>query len=99
MSHSQLAQALFFIALASSPLVTQAANSGVIHFSGAIVDTGCDMKVEQGQATASCFRDGETEVLPISLQPGKMPLATLAHTEITWLDSERQQGVLTITYR
>lgn len=90
--------ALFFTVWAGSALATQAAGTGVISFSGALVEESCILDQMQDQASASCYRDGRTALSPVSLQAQQPLLAGGARTEINWLDKEHRQGILTVNY-
>lgn len=90
--------ALFLTVLAGNALATQAAGTGVISFSGAIIEQSCMAEQTQAQASVSCYRNGKTAVLPVSLQGMQTLLTGVARTQIDWLDKERRQGVLTVTY-
>lgn len=90
--------ALFLTVLAGNALATQAAGTGVISFSGAIVEQSCTIEQAQDRTSLSCYRNGKTAVLPVSQQGTQTLLTGVARTQIDWLDKERRQGVLTVTY-
>ncbi|CNH93603.1 fimbrial protein [Yersinia pekkanenii] len=86
---------------ASSAQSTQSA-TGIITFSGAIVDSPCDTAVLDQTITTRCYRDGKILTRRQTLSRN-MPLSgilpgNLASSRMEWLNPQRSLGVLTVTY-
>lgn len=73
-------------------------NSGVIHFEGAIVDPPCDVQVEHNQLSSSCYRDGQNLITRSAISGEQAIPASFGQSEMSWLNSEHTQGILTASY-
>lgn len=99
MSKLNFSLALFLMVPAGSALATVAAGTGVITFSGAITEPGCAVQQEQNQISATCYRDSQLKVSPISLQANGTLPSGIARIDVEWLDQARRQGILIVNYR
>lgn len=73
-------------------------NSGAIGFQGALVETSCATDLKQNQVITSCMRDGTNQVTtsPVSASAHLPP--AIGSSEVSWLDSTHQRGILTQNY-
>ncbi|MEC5318525.1 hypothetical protein VSX61_06175 [Brenneria populi subsp. brevivirga] len=77
--------------------------SGIIRFTGQIVEAPCVVSTEQTMVNLSCHRDGK----PVSYKyNARSPVTannalpeTIESTRLDWINPERTMSVLTITYR
>lgn len=77
--------------------------SGIIRFTGQIVEEPCIVSTEQAVVSLACHRDGK----PVSYKYNALlPVATnnalpevIEDTRMNWINPERTMSVLTITYR
>ncbi|CNB85874.1 hypothetical protein B7R74_08995 [Yersinia pseudotuberculosis] len=92
----------WIISFSASSTQSTLSVTGTITFSGAIVDTPCDMSVLNQTITTSCYRNGKmitsrqtlTRNMPLNARlPG-----SLATSRLEWLNQQRSLGVLTVTY-
>ncbi|PKH24355.1 fimbrial protein [Enterobacterales bacterium CwR94] len=77
------------------------ASSGIIHFTGAIVESPCSLQQRGNQMVSSCYRNGQTVTTAQAISSTKnltLPL-NIGTTEMRWLDNERRLGILTAIYR
>ncbi|MFS2224491.1 hypothetical protein [Pantoea sp. B65] len=77
------------------------ARSGEIHFSGTIVDGGCNISPDaKYQLKMSCFQNGrftsKTTQLNIA-RPQKLPL-NQGTTRFSWIDRSKSLALLNISY-
>jgi len=97
MSNVKFALALFLSAWISPILAASA--TGTVSFQGSLMGESCGMSLNQSQVSASCYQNGQTIVLPVSLRSGSQPLAGIGTTNVRWLDSRQAKGIVTINYR
>ncbi|MFK8258163.1 type 1 fimbrial protein [Erwinia sp. AnSW2-5] len=76
-------------------------SSGIIHFSGGIVESECTHDIQQQKVVISCERNGQEKSRTLSLN--NTDLQSLPHnvgtSQISWLDRQKRLGILTVDYR
>nr|WP_318382075.1 type 1 fimbrial protein [uncultured Enterobacter sp.] len=88
-----------FLAAATSPLF--AAQGGVIHFKGAIVEAPCDVNLNARRVTLSCPRDGvaQTQVFTLeSLQRRESRLSKIAAVKMHYINQSHTLAVVDVAY-
>jgi len=73
-------------------------NSGTIGFQGAVVETSCTTDLKQNQLITSCLRDGNNQVTTSSVSASDHLPPAIGSSEISWLDSTHQRGILIQNY-
>ncbi|MGL5239745.1 MAG: hypothetical protein ACRC85_02940 [Kluyvera ascorbata] len=79
-----------------------AANSGVIHFRGQIVESPCDYQTLPGKVGVSCYQDGKTrhQSVPIhTLLDGRQFVNEKSTANLRWIDKDKKTAVLTVEYK
>jgi len=74
---------------------------GVIHFTGSVVDSDCNISQIQSSFQASCYRDGKVirQTASINESDGKVLLPdNLGWTQIEPVGEEKNLKLLTINY-
>ncbi|NLS55040.1 hypothetical protein [Hafnia alvei] len=74
---------------------------GVIHFTGSVVESDCNISQIQSSVQASCYRDGRviSQTRPINESNGKVLLPKdLGWTQIVPVGKEKNLKLLTINY-
>lgn len=80
---------------------THSAASGIIYFSGEIVEDGCAVAPRQNNIHISCF-DSQHQIKTAQIatkaySPQPLP-GNRGTTEMEWLDNSRTTGVVTVSY-
>lgn len=95
---------MFFASWTSNVVADQPqlpGSSGVIQFSGRIVESECTHKIQQKQVQVSCERNGQARFSHMSLKstaPQSLPY-NLGTSQIRWLDQQHKTGILLVDYR
>lgn len=79
-----------------------AANSGVIHFRGEIVDPPCDYQPSSTKMSVSCYRDGgnHVQVVPIkTLIRGQQIVNEKSTARLQWVNKKENAAVLIVEYK
>lgn len=74
--------------------------SGIIHFSGSLVEDPCTSQVQQQQLKVLCQRNGQTNTSTQGLDITKsqsLPF-NLGTSQFHWVDRKQMLGVVAITY-
>lgn len=83
--------------LAFSPY-GRSASTGVVHFSGAIVDSGCSVAMSQQDVSVGCYNNGKTTYTKTSVYASKIEFPSGKISKIKWIDANKKLGVMTVTY-
>lgn len=89
--------ALLTTFLTFSPYGISASN-GVIHFSGAIVDSGCSVATSQQDVSVGCYNNGKTTYTKTSVHASKIDFPSGKISKIKWIDANKKLGIITVTY-
>lgn len=95
---------MFFASWTGSVMAEQRqpqVGSGIIHFSGMIVESQCTHEVQQKQIQVSCERNGQARFSNVSFKNAAIqPLPyNVGTSQIHWLDEQHKMGILTVDYR
>lgn len=95
------------VALLGLSFTVSAANdvktvSGVIRFTGAIVESACDMGATANNFEARCTRSGQSATSNLSvntqpLVPEQLP-AKFGTSQLHWVDSSKKQAIMMFAY-
>ncbi|WP_446469393.1 type 1 fimbrial protein [Xenorhabdus stockiae] len=79
--------------------------SGKIHFSGSIVDPGCQVVVSSAQANISCYRKGKNitvkQIVSVYKEknPGSVILpGNIGVTKVKWTDNKKRLAIINVDY-
>ncbi|CDL81977.1 hypothetical protein [Xenorhabdus szentirmaii] len=76
---------------------------GIIRFSGAIVDPGCQVVVKHTQANISCYRSGKNITVKQNISVHKktdnviLP-GNIGISSVKWIDSHKRVAVINVDY-
>lgn len=75
--------------------------SGIIQFSGRIVESECTHEFQQKQLQISCERNGQAKFIHVSLKGSAMQSLpyNIGTSQIQWLDPQHKTGILLVDYR
>ncbi|KRW58856.1 hypothetical protein AO726_15175 [Pseudomonas sp. TTU2014-080ASC] len=81
---------------------TAAEISGVIRFTGSIVEGSCDVIPVHDNVQANCQRNGQDVISRHALElaasaPQPLP-ESIGTSQLNWLDVSRKQGILLVSY-
>ncbi len=79
-----------------------AANSGVIHFRGQIVEPPCDYQPSSTKMSVNCYQDGENHVQTVSmkaLMQGQQFVNEKSIARLQWLNTDKNAAILTVEYK
>lgn len=85
-----------------SPLAQAGADSGVIHFRGAIVEGGCNFKPQDKKISIACYKDGKPATYNVTasqLDNYTVRSDSLFHTTIRYLNPQRSLAIMDVTYQ
>ncbi|WP_421506650.1 hypothetical protein [Erwinia rhapontici] len=94
---------IFFASWTSNVMAEQRqaqGSSGIIQFSGRIVESECTHKIQQKQVQVSCERNGQARSSHVSLKSTaqqSLPY-NLGTSQIRWLDQQHKLGILMVDY-
>lgn len=74
--------------------------SGIIQFSGRIVESECTHKIQQQQVQVSCERNGQKKFSHVSFKSTTLQSLpyNLGTSQIRWLDQQHKLGILMVDY-
>lgn len=99
-SRMLLVPAALFYSAVCSPIAV-ATSGGVIYFEGAIVESPCDVNINNHRATMACDRQGEAKTQQFSLKnlaQEQSSYGNLVTMKINYLNPARTLAVMDITY-
>ncbi|WP_340618204.1 type 1 fimbrial protein [Xenorhabdus entomophaga] len=78
-------------------------NGGVIRFSGAIVDPGCQVVVSNIQANISCYRLGKNrtvkQIISTKKTTGNVMLpGNIGVSSVKWTDNQKRVAIVNVDY-
>ncbi|WP_380675633.1 hypothetical protein [Serratia aquatilis] len=83
--------------LVSAPFAS-GASGGVIHFTGAIVDSGCTFNNTQRSVNIGCYKGGKEIQTKASINSSKINFAQGTVTGIKWLNTKHTLGIMNVSY-
>jgi hypothetical protein len=92
--------ALFIVATSWS-LQANAAQGGIIHFRGAIVEDPCNISPSTDNISFRCLRDGGMKTSVYSLHQAEQGVrnnANLSAVKMDYINPKKTMAVLTVTY-
>lgn len=77
-------------------------SSGVIRFTGAIVEGACDMNAATNNLEARCARSGQSLPSKLSVNPNsavaeQLP-ASFGTSQLHWVDNAKKQAIMMFAY-
>ena len=79
-----------------------AANSGVIHFRGQIVEPPCDYQPSPTKMSVNCYQDGKNDVQTLSMKSllqGQQFVNDKSTATLHWLNTDKNAAILTVQYK
>ena len=91
---------IFFASWTSNVMAEPQNTSGIIQFSGRIVESECTHKIQQQQVQVSCERNGQAKFSHVSFKSNELqPLPyNLGTSQIRWLDQQHKLGIFMVDY-
>lgn len=84
--------------LANIPLANSA-SSGVIRFTGAIVEGGCSFNNTQRTVDIGCYNNGKETHTKASIKSSKINFTQGEVTGIKWVNASHTLGIMNVTYQ
>ena len=79
-----------------------AANSGVIHFRGQIVESPCDYQPSPTKMSVNCYQDGKNHVQTVSMKSllqGQQIVNERSTSRLQWINKNEKTAVLIVEYK